>query len=250
MHYHYDVNNLLIAETLADGTILREYIYLDGEPLALKEYEGNPGLYYFLNDHLGTPQQLVSTDGEVVWQAAYLLFGKAQLLIEQVGNNIRFPGQYFDNETGLHYNWNRYYDPETGRYISADPIGLRGGINLYSYVQNDPVNAVDPWGLWPKWKGFQPQYPNTKEGCKQSCKDQGLEYASFTRISDNSGMCVCREKTCEEQQQSEKPKEPDFSNTPESCAMQLATCLSGAKTAWQKAKCYIAYAACAASNFE
>ncbi len=63
-------------------------------------------------------------------------------------------------------------------------------------------------------------------------------------------MCVCREKTCEEQQQPEKPEEPDFSNTPESCAMQLATCLSGAKTAWQKAKCYIAYAARAASNFE
>jgi len=57
-------------------------------------------------------------------------------------------GWYFDTETGLHYNWNGYYDPETGRYLSPDPIGLDGGLNLYAYVENDPVNYVDPWGLW------------------------------------------------------------------------------------------------------
>ena len=60
---------------------------------------------------------------------------------------FRSPGQYYDAETGLHYNWNRYYDPDTGRYLSPDPIGLEGGLNLYAYVENDPVNWVDMFGL-------------------------------------------------------------------------------------------------------
>jgi len=146
-HYIYDAASQLIAETNSSGTPLKEYIYLDGEVIAVKEYQSNPGLYYYLNDHLGTPQRLIAADGTVVWQAAYLPFGAAQVSIAQVVNNIRFPGQYYDSETGLHYNWHRFYDPDTGRYISADPIGLAGGMNLYAYVQGNPVNAVDPEGL-------------------------------------------------------------------------------------------------------
>ena len=64
-----------------------------------------------------------------------------------VANNLRFQGQYFDAETGLHYNYHRYYDPRTGRYITPDPIGLAGGINLYAYAGNDPVGGIDPQGL-------------------------------------------------------------------------------------------------------
>ena len=62
-------------------------------------------------------------------------------------NNFRFPGQYYDSETGLLYNYYRYYDPGTGRYITPDPIGLVGGINLYLYTQNNPINEIDPLGL-------------------------------------------------------------------------------------------------------
>src|SRR3990172_11280329 len=61
--------------------------------------------------------------------------------------SIGFPGQYYDQETGLHYNYFRYYDPTTGRYVTPDPIGLEGGINLFVYVANNPVNSSDPEGL-------------------------------------------------------------------------------------------------------
>ncbi len=81
-------------------------------------------------------------------------------------NNLRFPGQYYDAETGLHYNWHRFYDPETGRYITADPIGLAGGMNLYAYVAGDPVNAVDPEGLMAK----KPKLWNIADSIK-SCRD-------------------------------------------------------------------------------
>jgi len=85
--------------------------------------------------------------GAVVWAADYLPFGQADVTIGTVENNLRFAGQYFDQETGLHYNYHRYYDPKLGRYLRADPIGLLGGINLYSYVQNNPINLIDPLGL-------------------------------------------------------------------------------------------------------
>jgi RHS repeat-associated protein len=145
--FYYDINNNLISETDGDGNPQRDYIYLGSQPVAMIVYGAQGGTYYFINDHLGTPQQLVDDSWTVVWQAAYLPYGEAQVLIETVVNNLRFPGQYYDEETGLHYNWNRYYDPGTGRYITPDPIGLAGGLNLFAYVGGDPVNWIDPMGL-------------------------------------------------------------------------------------------------------
>ena len=110
-------------------------------------------VYYFHNDHIGTPQRLTDATGTVVWAADYLPFGQANVTVETVENNLRFAGQYYDSETGLHYNYHRYYDPATGRYLNPDPIGLAGGINLFAYVQNNPVNFVDPYGLWSIWGG-------------------------------------------------------------------------------------------------
>jgi RHS repeat-associated protein len=104
-------------------------------------------VYYFHNDHLGTPQAMTDQAGTVVWAAEYEPFGKATVTSATVTNNLRFPGQYYDAETGLHYNWHREYDPDTGRYLQPDPIGLGGGTNLYAYVSNNPVNRFDLLGL-------------------------------------------------------------------------------------------------------
>ena len=82
----------------------------------------------------------------MVWTTQTYPFGK-QRYSGNIEFNLRYPGQYFDEETGLHYNGHRYYDPNTGRYITSDPIGLAGGINTYAYVGNDPLGSVDPLGL-------------------------------------------------------------------------------------------------------
>ncbi|MBW2075439.1 MAG: RHS domain-containing protein [Deltaproteobacteria bacterium] len=135
------------------------------------------GMYYYHPDHLGTPQVMTDENGAVVWKADYRPFGEADVTVNTVENNFRFPGQYYDEETGLHYNYFRDYHPGIGRYIEPDPLSLpqiqivrhsslinqiqnflvsnlfyQYGLtcpqvlNLYSYVQNYPINLIDPSG--------------------------------------------------------------------------------------------------------
>jgi RHS repeat-associated protein len=91
---------------------------------------------------------MTDSSGTVVWSADYKPFGEATITVSTITNNLRFPGQYFDTETGLNYNYLRDYNTVIGRYVEKDPIGLRGGINLYSFVGNNPMNRIDPSGLW------------------------------------------------------------------------------------------------------
>ena len=143
--FHYDFMGHLIAETNPSGQNLVEYFYLGDQPLAM--IRPGEALYYYHNDHLGTPQILTDDTGTVSWKAVYGPFGEAEIAIATVENSLRFPGQYYDQETGLHYNWNRYYEPKTGRYLIPDPIGLEGGINLFVYVVNNPTSLIDQNGL-------------------------------------------------------------------------------------------------------
>jgi RHS repeat-associated protein len=115
--------------------------------------------YFFHSDHLGTPQAMTDQAGRTVWTVEYEPFGKVAVDQDPDGdghhvvNNLRFPGQYYDAETGLHYNWHRDYDPEMGRYLQPDPLGLAGGLNPYPYAEGNPLRYSDPQGLmvlpWP-----------------------------------------------------------------------------------------------------
>ncbi len=122
------------------------FLFIESVPALLLQ----DGQYYVYQcDHLGTPLRLVTPEGDVVWQAHYETWGEAKIAIERVVNPLRFQGQYYDGETGLHYNLARYYDPRTGRFIQPDPIGLLGELNHYQYAPN-PVMWVDPTGLCAK----------------------------------------------------------------------------------------------------
>ena len=129
------------------------YVYADGSHEPLARIDGSGGLQkirYYHNDLNGLPEQVTESDGHVIWQARYQVWGntaeetREPYFIEQ--QNLRFQGQYLDRETGLHYNTFRFYDPDVGRFTTPDPIGLAGGINFYQYAPN-PVGWVDPLGF-------------------------------------------------------------------------------------------------------
>jgi RHS repeat-associated protein len=150
-YYVWDGERLM-AEYDATGTRMARYAYLPGD-YSPSEVELNNVTYQVRTDHLGTPLELVNAANNVVWRAHYESFGNAVINDDVDGDgthvefNVRLPGQYFDVETGLNYNWHRYYDPTTGRYISSDPIGLMGGVNTFAYVGNNPLRYMDPYGL-------------------------------------------------------------------------------------------------------
>lgn len=125
---------------------LKTYLYEPGtfKPLAFVE---NSQIYHYHLDHLGTPQEITNAQGEVVWAVSFKAYGNLAVAHTQlVENNLRFQGQYYDDETGLHYNRFRYYDPGCGRFVNQDPIGLAGGRNSYQYAPN-PIRWIDPLGL-------------------------------------------------------------------------------------------------------
>jgi RHS repeat-associated protein len=143
----------MISESTADGIRkdVRNYLYIPGTytPLAMRV---DSDIYCYHTDHLGTPRTLSDSRGNVVWSGDYSAFGRARIKVNAISNPLRYPGQYFDDETGLHYNRFRYYSPSLGRYITRDPVTYFAGLNFYTYVHNDPINATDPLGLWPSWK--------------------------------------------------------------------------------------------------
>ena len=138
----------LIAEMDSSGNVQKTYGWKPNSTWSTNQVLMATGgnTYFYHNDHLGTPQKMTDVNGNVAWSAVYTSFGEATIgSTSRVTNNLRFPGQYYDAETGLNYNWNRYYDPKTGRYISVDPIDV---MDIYLYAKNNLLHNIDFNGLW------------------------------------------------------------------------------------------------------
>jgi len=162
--------------------------YVIADAIRLVEAAPEGGVVYYIDaDHLNTPRVVTDAQGKVVWRNLPLgePFGNTPPEDDPDGDdkhfamNLRFPGQYFDRETNLNYNYFRDYDPATGRYVQSDPIGLQGGINTYSYVRGDPLGKVDPTGLLDDYvnraAGLQPDKPRTSS-CGTACRECKMKW--------------------------------------------------------------------------
>jgi RHS repeat-associated protein len=153
--FSYDEGGQLLGEYTTGGALGAEYVYVDGLPVA---YITGGTLYYIETDQLGTPRQVIkpgattSSDTQM-WKWDYFAsnsaFGENAPSVQTITFNPRFPGQYFDTETGLDYNYFRDFEPSIGRYVESDPIGLDGGIDTYLYTLGDPLGTFDPDGQNP-----------------------------------------------------------------------------------------------------
>jgi len=198
--FHYDQNGQLIAESNGAGAITARYVYLNGRPLA--KIEG-ASVYFYHNDALGTPQKMTDSTGTVVWAADYKPFGEVTITVSTITNNLRFPGQYFDAETGLYQNWNRDYNWARGGYIESDPlnlgslslfrkVSLKKALKIYTtnpqrqhlflYAHNNPLHKVDPTGL-------------SAASCllhviKEIAGEVAMEYVGKAELEPDCGECT------------------------------------------------------------
>jgi len=164
------------------ATDYREYVYLDGIPVASATDAGRaaPGINYLYADHLGSVRAIVNPQGQGTYQWPWLnnAFG-ASLTTGGSSFYTRFPGQYYDVETGLHYNGARYYEPATGRYLQSDPMGLFGGqISTYAYGNNNPLSNIDPLGLC----------DNEADRCKQVAADARASCSKTAMPTGDNGF--------------------------------------------------------------
>ncbi|SDZ69921.1 RHS repeat-associated core domain-containing protein [Variovorax sp. YR266] len=205
--YVYDEQGTLIAEVGSGGTNSAgqaSYIYLPtgNGPMPIAAVI-NGATYAIHSDHLNTPRKLTNADGQVVWQWGYSAFGEDKPTlaryrfantettpnsgttgIAEVKFNLRYPGQYADEESGLFYNGFRTYDPKVGRYTQGDPIGLDGGWNRFGYVDANPLSKVDPLGLNSMEGQGSPRLPLTPMHPDSSLSKSGLDFWSRQPTGD------------------------------------------------------------------
>ncbi|MES9842252.1 MAG: RHS repeat-associated core domain-containing protein [Candidatus Thiodiazotropha endolucinida] len=183
--FRYAPAGQLLGEYDQNGQAIREYITLEGQPVALIVTDPVTTLssvYYLHTDHLGAVVKATDSTQTLVWDAERKPFGERSVITAQIEMPLGFPGQYFDEETGNYYNYFRDYDPSTGRYLQSDPIGLEGGINTYAYVAGNPLILIDPNGLAYSQQG-EHGIPNDSKPspCKDAC------FANFFGVGTAAG---------------------------------------------------------------
>jgi RHS repeat-associated protein len=213
-YFVYDEAGHLVGEYANTGALIQETVWLGDIPVATIRPSGaGVDLFYIHADHLSAPRRVSRpSDNIVIWRWDSGPFGGAVANEDPDGDSsqfaysLRFLGQYFDSETGLHYNYYRDYDPSTGRYVESDPIGLKGGMNTYAYAVDNPAMWTDPRGLaiWMCTRGAFGGYAgnhtylwdDTKQRCcgtahgndpLKSCREKGPSGDSCIKVADSDG---------------------------------------------------------------
>ena len=151
-HFNYDQGGQLLGQ-YSGTTPSQEFVWMGGIPVAvLNGASQDPEVLYVFSDHLGAPRVMIDKNNGGRWRWISEPFGtttaeEAPDGLAPVALNLRFPGQYFDKESGLSYNYFRDYDGTTGRYVQSDPIGLEGGVNTFTYANGNAAAGIDPMGL-------------------------------------------------------------------------------------------------------
>lgn len=186
-YYIYDESGNVIGEYDVNGNPVQEHIYLADMPVAVVT---NTGTNYVATDQIDAPRIITDSNKNIVWSWNADPFGNG-LPVGSLTYNIRFPGQYYDVESGHDYNYFRDLDPSTGRYIESDPLGLVGGINTYTYTSDNPVLFSDSLGLV--------QFPGLLDRVMQrlfqrwgSCNQRELDYCIAQCNSQGKIFESCR----------------------------------------------------------
>ena len=181
-HFVWDGTRLLQEYTYKGSYT---YIYTDQdsyEPLAQvfdNAKDGKQYLAYFHNDQIGIPREMTDIHGNLLWYGEYTAWGrlkKDERVYRNAHQPFRLQNQYYDEETGLHYNLMRYYEAETGRFVNQDPIGLLGGENLYSFAPN-VQGWIDVWGLAKIFRGMKDDggYPKIESSARGLGVREGID---------------------------------------------------------------------------
>ena len=134
---------------------------------------------------MGKPRAVTDKDNAVLWRWEGDAFGDITRQIDAIEMPLRMAGQYRDNETGLFYNYFRFYDPQTGRYVENDPIGLKGGLNIFAYADNNPLKLTDPKGKSPVVIGIGVGTATWLGACSLYSFVLGQNFETTNAVNDN-----------------------------------------------------------------